>query len=200
MSRGDPAFRVGNDALDAGVVQLARSLRGLGLHVIGLIPAGEHRVGRRGRRSAGEAVHAVALPLAVALSELSGQRIVCVRWFGPAPEPASADRAAWQLHEVSERVGLLTPVRPERSGWAGPDLATVTEACRSEFEHVVVDLTGLERTGELARAVAAVDGTAIVASVGMTREAEIVATGRALDGYPLLGVVLVGPHTTREQR
>ncbi len=200
MSSGDPAFRVPPDALGADVVQLARSLRAARRRVIGLLPAGDRRVGRRGRRPVGEAAHAVALHLAVALSELSGQRIVCVRWFGPAPEPASEDRAAWQLHEVSERVGLLMPVRPERSGWAGPDLATVIEACRSEFEHAVVDLTGLERTGELARAVATVDGTAIVASVGITREVEILATRRTLDGYPLLGVVLVDPRTMRKQR
>ena len=84
------------------------------------------------------------------------------------------------------------------------DLPAVVEAaidaCRSAFEHVVVDLTGFDRTGELGRAVATVDATAIVAGVGITREAEILNTRRAFEGYPLLGVVLVDPRTTRKQR
>jgi hypothetical protein len=177
---------------DTDLVKVARSLRAAGVHVIGLIPAGD----RWRDRSAG--VHAVALPLAAALSELSGQRIVCVRWSGPAPEPAPANGAQWHLQAVSERVVLLMPVKPERN-WSVADLEAVTEASRRAFEHVIIDLTGFERTGELGRAVAAVDATAIVAGVGITREAEILDARRALEGHAVLGVVLVDPRTMRKQ-
>lgn len=162
----------------AGIVQQR------GCRTIGLVPAADD-VG----------VPAIALETGLALAEATAGRIGVVdaqgTWLDPAPpgpgEGAPILTVAW----LTDRLALLTP-RPAPTGSAFRALEAGLRGETAAMQHLVVDLTGLDRTGEHLEAFAALDAVAVVARAGRTTSPQLARWMPDVPAGKNLGVLLVG--------
>jgi Mrp family chromosome partitioning ATPase len=183
-------------------LRVAQRLRRLGLRSIGLFPA-----------SAEVGVVGVAVNLAAAIAEIAGAPVAFIdaslRWPALAgvlegearPEDGSSARGPFRARWVRDQVALLIPSRQEaRSASLG--VLKDALAAQPAFDCCLVDLTGWERLGEHLQAFALLDGVIVVATTGVSTEADIL---RAQDEVPavrnlgtlLLGAPVVGARTRR---
>jgi hypothetical protein len=111
------------------------------------------------------------------------------------------------LRQAGPTTFSASPIRPWLAllSWRGgrrpgvPDLAQLLDDS-GRFAHLLVDLGGLERSGDQPAAIDLLDGIAIVARAGVTRDNDLLRLARLLPVALNLGVVLVGPGTSREAR
>jgi hypothetical protein len=180
--RRDPRVR-------AECMRIARRLRDSGRRVIGLLPA-TPRVGIPG----------VAVQLGVALVDLSGATVAYVdanvRWPAMSEVALAAPRAAeddvFATRWLHRSLAVLAPRTAQAAGAGIPELARVIEQGGELFQHVLVDLTGLDRLGEHLAAMALCQGVVVVAEAGRTHERELVRAEAEVTEDRRMGVLLVG--------
>jgi len=169
----------------AAFVRIARVLHWRGCHRVGLIPAGDE-----------VAVPPVALHVAIALSQLTGRPAGVIdaqgSWLppdepGPVAAPGSALVAAW----LNDTLALFAPP-PAGAASTLPALRAFLHGPGRELAHLVVDLTGLDHSGEHAEALALLDGAAVVARAGSTTTPQLERRMRDIPEAQRLGVILVG--------
>jgi hypothetical protein len=93
---------------------------------------------------------------------------------------------------VTAGVKLLAPRRPLRAATGLGPLRALCDEWAPRCAHLMLDLTGFDVLGELPEAVGLVDGVLLVASVGRTRDDELLRLDAALPESHRLGVVLLG--------
>jgi hypothetical protein len=165
--------------------RLARVLRARRVRTLGLVPAGD-----------GVAVPAVAIELARALVHAAAADVAVVdplgRWTGAERSARDAGAERWYATEwIADRVAVLSPVTAD-AAMAVPLLRAILRDELANYLHLVVDLTGFDRLGERAAASELLDGCAVVARSGQTRQREVARVLAELDERRALGVVLTG--------
>ncbi len=165
------------------LARIAGILQRRGCRTVGLLPAADD-VG----------VPAVALEAGLALAEVTARPTGVVdaqgTWLDPPPGPeerADVFSVAW----LTERLALLTP-RPVS---VGSTFRAIEAGLREEtrgMAHLVVDLTGLERSGEHLEAIAVLDAIAVVAHAGRTTSLQLARWMPDIPADKNLGVLLVG--------
>jgi hypothetical protein len=139
----------------------------------------------------------VAIQLARALVDVTGSPIAVIDAAGSWPaSPALRDEqtsvpSLFATSWLVENLALLTP----RSFDVGGMLRKLEAALRDEaaiFGTLVVDLTGFDRMGEHAAAMAMVDAVIVVALAGHSTEEQLVRWMREIPPEHNLGVLLVG--------
>lgn len=169
-------------------LRISRSLRHAGHHVVGLVPAGPD-----------VAVPPLALQLGMTLVELARGTVALVdanlHWPALMPQHVDGRRKVDGESLFAGRwLRSLAILAPRRAGTVGEQLqqlARVLEKASDRCAHVLVDLTGYDRLGDLLGAVGLTGGVAIVARAGSTREGDIVRLRDELPPEKNLGVVLV---------
>lgn len=173
-----PAVRT--ELLRIAAVLQARTWRSLAL-----VPAADH-----------VAVPPVALRLGVALAAVTGRPAGVIdllgRWttgtFGA--QHARLDAAGFEAAWLSPGLAVLRPPR----GGRGPGLRALDALLRDEARagmSLLVDLTGLDRTGEHLEVVAMLDAVAVVATAGRTRLRDLARWTQELPPDRSAGVLLV---------
>lgn len=175
---------------------IARVLRRDALVAIGLCPTSDD-----------VAVLPAAVQIGVALSEQSGAPValfdVNARWSAlPGGPPgarggAEADaalqgpilRSRWI---AGDRLSILSLPEGATIGTGLVEMERLLRSGRSMFEHVLVDLTGLERLGEHLAAANMCDALVFVARAGSTRESDLDRLRHAFASHRTLGVILTG--------
>lgn len=170
--------------LEAECVGLVRRLHLRQARSLGLAPASDE-----------VAVPAVALHLARALSDLTHDPVAVLdatgSWIpGPALPGVPEEDAPFATLPLDEGLALLTARRTGRAG--GLDCLRALRDEASPYAHLVVDLTGLDRSGELIAACELLDAVAVVARSGRTTAEELRERLREVPGDRLLGVLLTG--------
>ena len=154
------------------------------LRAVGLLPAADD-VG----------VPVVALRLGNALAYIGGGIAGVLDAKGTWVPPAPGDRPGGERLVqtwLSPRLVLLTHT-PVTGGGAQRELrAALTARDASNCHWLLLDLTGLDRTGEHLEAIAMLDGVAIVAQAGRTTAEQLAQRMRDIPPSKSLGVMLVG--------
>jgi hypothetical protein len=162
--------------------RIARVLRERGCRTIGLVPCADD-----------VAVPPVALRLAHALAAISHCDAGVVDAAGTWLEPADVQVPAGKFASEALAPGVVVLTRsraaPGRSGW---DLQRCLTLAPWSTSHVVVDLTGLERSGEHLEAIAMLDGAAVVARAGRSRAAQVRRALYEIARTKRVGVILAG--------
>ncbi len=156
----------------AECMRVARRLKLTGQKVFGLVPTdGE------------TAIPAVAIQLAISLTELDGTTVAYLdantRWpaFGVSSSPPDEPFETLWLYES---FAILSPTASTRKKDLVPAIVAELERARTSFQFVVVDLTGFDHLGELESALELVDQVLLVAASGKTREADLLEMKRRL--------------------
>lgn len=144
--------------------RLARHLRDSGGRTIGLAPADDQ-----------VAVPALALLLGQALTRQSGLPVAVVDATASWPAGGESGKGAVSpsppVTWIDERLAFVTPVpfAPRNA------IAPLRRLCedQGQFEHLVVDLTGLDHLGELYAAIALLDAVLLVARSGRTTARQV---------------------------
>ena len=188
-SQRDLADALGIDAsgderpeLGPAVGRIVALLRRGGHRSLGLLPAADD-----------VAVPALALQIGLALARVSGTPTAVLDAQGTWPwrSPTRRVTPAFAVDRITDRLILLTPrtIRAvaalEVAVAAGPQEAAVAE-------NVVVDLTGLDHTGEYIEMIARLDGTAVVARTGRTSLRQLRRALAEVVVAKRLGVILLG--------
>src|SRR5262245_4766353 len=176
-------------ALKAACTKIARRIHPQGTRVVGFVP-GDDDV----------AVPPVIIQLGIALCDLTGATIAVVdanvRYPGLGAlnqgRSADHDESVFSTRWLRGSLALLSPPRVERAGEVVPQLERVLWDGAELFAHVLVDLTGFELLGEHASAASIMDGVALVARAGHTREQSLMDLVDNLPRGRFLGVLLVG--------
>jgi hypothetical protein len=164
--------------------RLASVLAGLRVRSVGLVPAADD-VG----------VPLVALHLAAALALVEGGVVGVVDAEGSWPAPAGdegtgAEAPPLVTVELSPKLMLFTGrARP------GTEVQRIRDALEfpgHRASWMVIDLTGLDRSGEHLAAMSEVDRIAVVARAGRTTAAQLERRLREVPLHRSLGVLLVG--------
>lgn len=94
----------------------------------------------------------------------------------------------------TDQVAVLTlPDNHSRSVGVGLlEVQRLLESGREMFDHLLIDLTGLERHGEHLAAAALCDAVLLVARAGRTSEADILRARLTLQTQAIVGVLLMG--------
>lgn len=194
MTAGEEALRGagiggGDERLDVSLelARLARLVRGRPARSIGLAPAGDD-----------VAVPAIALGLGRAIAGLCGRPVAVVDAHGSWPcaralidlagAPDGSPLATCPIHD---ELAVLTPRAAGGPARLVP-LRGLLAADPGAFEHLVVDLTGLDHLGERAAAAGLLDATALVARSGRTTTRQIERALRDIPDGRGLGVLLAG--------
>jgi hypothetical protein len=182
----EPATPADDPERHAELYRVARRLRDSGRRTIGLVPVNAKK----------SAVAAAAIQLGLVLGDAA---ITIVAFVDASPGgPVLSSLAPTAIEAVGDFALVtlaprLVALTPQAEG--GPRRASLeralAEAAR-RYDYVLVDLTGFEATGEHAWAFDLVDGVALVARGGVTREHEIVAKHAAIPPERDLGVLIVG--------
>jgi len=164
--------------------RLASVLTGLGVRSIGLVPAADD-VG----------VPVVALHLAAALALVGGGVIGVVdaqgTWPAPALNGGGSDEAP-RLVTVELSPSLLLFTGHARPGTEVQRIRDALQMAGRLASWVVIDLTGLDRSGEHLEAMTTVDRIAVVARAGRTTAAQLERRLAEVPPERSLGVLLVG--------
>lgn len=167
---------------------IARMIRREGLAAIGLCPGSDD-----------VAVLPAAAQVGVALAEQSGSPVALLdinaRWSALPPPPDRSTLAGPLLLTrwlAASRLALVS-LSPHTSIGAGLiEMARLVQSGRSMFEHVLVDLTGLDRLGEHLAAASMCDALIFVAQAGKTTERDLERLGHDFAAHRSMGVVLIG--------
>ncbi len=171
-------------------VALARRIQGLRRKVLALHPLSESI----GVLSAG--VH-----LGLALGEVSSGTVAMVdanhRWPAVIPTDdeearSDEDERVFATRWIRGSLALLLPRVPGAAGAGVPALEQLLRSGGELFAHVLVDLTGFKRLGELPAALKLCDGVIAVARAGETTEDELLRMGHELPPEKNLGVLVTG--------
>ncbi len=165
--------------------RVARLLRERGVPSVGLVPADDE-----------VAVPAIAVLIGDALARVSGRSIGLVDAAGDWPgagdlHAASSDGSPLATSWLRDGLALLGP-RAFHPGSALAPLRGGVSLVPGTFEHLVVDLTGFDRLGELATAMALLDGALLVARSGRTTHGQVRRWLGQCPGGRGLGVLLTG--------
>jgi hypothetical protein len=180
----------GDDAaVRAECIRVARRLHASRNRVIGFIPA-----------AADIAVPPIAIQIGVALTELTGATIAVVDANVRYPAMsalaggalADRDDSVFRTRWLRGSLALLTPPKAERAGEVVPQLARVLLEGIELFEHVLVDLTGLELLGEHGSASACMDTVIVVGRAHRTSEQQLLDLRQTIPANRFMGVLLVG--------
>jgi hypothetical protein len=189
---GVPSGSDESPELAVPLAAIVRKLRDRRDRTVGLLPASD-AVG----------VPAIALQIGHALARVTGEPTGVVdasgSWWGAAGGPLPDEATVRTVHWIAEKVALFTP-RPFGPGRAALDLRPVLKLRRSgspaderfAISRLVVDLTGLERSGEQVEVIAMLDAAAVVARAGRTTALEIDRRLRDIPPAKSLGVLLLG--------
>jgi hypothetical protein len=136
----------------------------------------------------------VAVATALALATVSAERAAVVDALGRwdlAAEPAASlpERGAGLVELVSAPVSL--------PGLRLPALAATLDTWAARVGHLVVDLTGLDESGEHLEAIGVLDAVAVIALAGSTTLPQLARWMRELPPEKNLGVLLVGAWARR---
>jgi hypothetical protein len=170
----------------AELVRIAGVLQRRDCRHVGLVPASDD-VG----------VPSIALHSALAFAQLTGFPTgvvdLCATWLSAYPAPKAPDpRSSFNAAVLGDRIALLWPKEPVGDGGAVRALREELARPRRRFGRLVVDLTGLDHTGEHLEAMALLDGVAVVAVAGRTTELQLERWMRDIPERKNLGVLLVG--------
>lgn len=164
----------------AALARVASVLRRRRVRSLGLLPAADD-VG----------VPGVALQAALAIAEVSAEPVGVVdptgTWLDAVGRPDAEGPAVARVAELVALIAL-----PRRPGSVAPALAKLLRTDARAHAHLVVDLSGLERTGDHVEAFSLVDGVAVVARAGRTTFAQLDRASAQIPGDKDLGVLLVG--------
>jgi hypothetical protein len=170
-------------AVRAECSRIARGLDGVGVKIVGLLPA-----------TADVAVPGLAVQLGRAMVDLTGATVAVIdaNVYWPALAKLSGEQEAdgFATHWLRGSLALLTPSRAGVAGAGLPELRRAIAEGRELFAHIVVDLTGFDRLGEHLAAAELVQGVVIVARAGRTTERELLRWNEELPEN--LGVLLLG--------
>ena len=180
MTRQDRTSLLGIPRLDAEkspelyaeLYRIARRVRESERTLLGLFPIGPN-----------VAVPPLALELAFALSDACEGAVAVVdantRWPALREVVGSKDdvsqKSGFRTTWLADFVALVTP--PEPDGAEGMRLEGLDRVLRAEtqgFVHVLVDLTGFERTGEHWGMFGLLDGVLLVGHPGLIRERDLI--------------------------
>jgi hypothetical protein len=174
-------------------LRVAQRLRRLGLRSIGLFPA-----------SAEVGVVGLGVNLATAIAEISGSPVgfvdASLRWPALAgaldAEAALQDETtagtAFRTRWLRQSVALLVPNRRATRSASLGSLQRVLVTAQSTFGCCLVDLTGWKRLGEHLQAFDVLDGVIVVATTGITTEADMLRLQHEVPAHRNLGTLLVG--------
>lgn len=171
----------------AAFMRVARRLHLTQCQSVGLVPATEE-----------VAIPPVALQLAVALARLGATPVTILDAnthrpaFASLAAAAARQEAAFTVTAVADGVTVTSPRQfPGRGVARGPAEQALT-ALRPHYAHILADLTGLERLGELLTTCELMDGVVIVARGRETREHELEDLYTQLPAARRLGALIVG--------
>lgn len=179
-------------ALFAQCIQVARNLKHLKMHRVGLWPT-DDKVG----------IPPLAVHVGLALAQLSSSTVAFVdanlRW--PATRALEAQGELMGDEDESEpyrtlwlrdMLALLIPRKVGRAGESMAALSRALQAGRDLFGHMLVDLTGFERIGDHLNVVELLDGVAIVATARKVRESRLLEMEQQLPVDRRAGAILIG--------
>ena len=139
--------------------------------------------------------------LGLALAQVSGSTAALVdanhRWPALEGETQPGDHRHEEEHVFATRwiqgsLALLLPRVPGAAGAGLPALAALLRSSRDLFAHILIDLTGYKRLGELPAALMLCDGVVAIARAGETTEDELLRMQHELPPEKNLGTLLVG--------
>jgi hypothetical protein len=166
----------------AECIRIARRLRTPGYAPVGLLPA-----------DAATVIAPIGIQLAATIVDVTGQASAFVeslaRVRAQATSPTST-RGATRWLRTS--VALVTPAREQAPCAQAAAACEAIEGALARFGHVVVDLTGFDRNGELAMVLASVRRVVIVASALETTERAVLDAVVRIPRPKRLGVMLIG--------
>ena len=172
--------------LRSDCARLAAAVRRRNFRALGLVPAGDD-----------VAVPGPALALGRALADVSPRSVGVVDALGSWPcaqallAHAAHDGTPEARSWVLDRLAVLTP-RTSPAGAALGQLRAGLADRWTTFDHLVVDLTGLDHLGEHVAAYALLDAVALVARSGRTTTSQVRRGLREVPDGRALGVLLTG--------
>lgn len=166
-------------------VRITRRLRDRQVRALGLVPAGDD-----------VAIPAIALELGRSFAYGSGGAVAVIDVHGSWPGAGALVEATPAFAPLptcwlEESLALVTLRGVEAGARLGRLRGVVLER-PGAFEHVVADLTGLDRRGELLEAVGLMDTVALVARAGRTTTRQIRRRLRDMPCARSVGVLLTG--------
>ena len=169
----------------AEVARIAQVLQRRGVRRVGLAAAAEN-VG----------VPAIALQMGLAMVDITGSPTGVVDVTGTWMRPPSRQphaKCSWSFEAswLTDKLALLTPCS-FGAGTVVRKLEALVRAETSGIDLLVVDLTGLVRTGEHLAAITLLHGVAVVAYSGRTTSSQLETWMRDIPADKNLGVLLVG--------
>lgn len=191
---------------------VARRLRQEALRALGLYPVNDHAAVRPAAvRIASALAEQSGTPVALVDLDPETPESTDAR-DQPAPPRASPSSSA-SSSASSQSSPSITAEPLLRTRWLGTDQVAVLtlpdnhsrsvgvgllevqrllESGREMFDHLLIDLTGLERHGEHLAAAALCDAVLLVARAGRTSEADILRARLTLPTQAIVGVLLMG--------
>jgi hypothetical protein len=163
-------------------IRIARRLRAPGYAPVGLLPADDATVAAP-----------VCVQLAAALVDVTAHSSAFVHAMARPPAPSSGvspPRGATRWLQPS--LALVTPSREEAPCAQAAAAREAIEYAAARFRHVVVDLSGFARIGELATVLASVRRVVVVASALVTTERAVLEAVALVPRPKRMGVMLVG--------
>ena len=177
-----------NSLMRAECMRVARRLRLTGRRVFGFAPADDLT-----------ALPPTLLQLGVAMMELAGSTVAYLdanthwpalpAYLTQITKDESNDRfvAKWLL----ESLALIVPTENQHASEAVPQLERVLTEGVEIFEHVLVDLTGFDRLGELDGAIRLMDKVILVARSGSIRESTLLGLQTRIGKDRIFGTLLI---------
>ena len=180
----EPATPADDPERHAQLYRVARRLRDSGRRTIGLVPV-----------NARSSVPEAAIQLGLVLGEAA---IATVAFLDADPQsplpsatPSGEGSENYTIVPLAPRLDAITPRGAPGAGPRARVEPLLAEAA-PRYDYLLVDLTGFEDAGEHTWAYDIVDGVALVARGGVTREHEIVAKHADIPPERDLGVLIVG--------
>ena len=178
-----------NPMVRAEAMRVARRLRLTGRRVFGFTPVDDLT-----------AVPPVLIRLGVAMMELAGSTVAYLdantSWPAlPAdliPQSQKEDTSHFVTRWLLDSFAFLVPREKTRAVDAVPQLERVLTDGVEIFEHVLVDLTGFDRLGELDGAIRLMDQVILVARSGGIRERTLLDLQARIGKERILGTLLIG--------
>jgi hypothetical protein len=166
----------------AECIRIARHLRTPGYAPVGLLPA-----------DAATVIAPLGIQLAATIVDVTGQASAFVEssaGMGAQAPSTTSTRGATRWLRTS--VALISPARERAPCAQAAAACEAIEGAAARFGHVVVDLTGFERNGEIATVLASVRRVVIVASALETTERAVLDAVAHIPRPKRLGVMLLG--------
>jgi hypothetical protein len=194
VAEAEQALAEGDVVVDVDCARLGRQIRHSARGVIGLLPAGPDPLVQPFARQLGFALSRLTQALTLVLDPEQGAGF----------SPALADPSSSASVYVACPAPSVAIVAPHEVAPVGAKfemvrvlLHFVEERLRADggrkarpYGHVLVDLTGCARPGELLGALALLEGIIVVGRAGRVREKELEATLRDVPADLALGVML----------